>query len=124
MALARNLMGVGFSAGQASAVGGTFSSFAAAGSAQSDATPIRAGLATVTGANGTTGVILTGQAGDSITIFNSSGSTLKVYPPSGAAIAVPASGAGTQDAAYSHTTYAVVTYTCFSGTQWVPNKSA
>lgn len=124
MALAKRLMGAGFSAGQASAIGGDYTAFAAAGSTQTDATTIGSGLALVTGANGTTGVILSGQVGDTVCIFNSSGSTLKVWPDSGAAIAVPASGAGTPNAAYSHTTYAVVWYTKFTATQWVPTKSA
>lgn len=124
MALAKNLMGVGFSSGQAGAVGGNYTAYTAAGSAQSDATPVNAGLSIVAGADGTKGVILTGQVGDSVTLFNNSGSTLKVYPDSGAAIAVPGTGLGTGNAAYSHTTYAVVTYTKVTTTQWVPNKSA
>lgn len=124
MALAKNLTGLGFAPAQASGIGGNYTGFAAAGSAQTDATPVGAGLTIVTGADGNTGVILTGQVGDSVTIFNNSASTLKVYPTSGASIAVPASGVGTQNAAYSHTTYAVVTYTCLTSTQWVPNKSA
>lgn len=124
MALARTLMGSGFPAGQAKAIGGNYTAFTAAGSAQTDATAIGAALSVVAGADGTTGVILTGEVGDSITIFNNSGSTLKVYPPVGAAIAVPATGLGSANAAYSHTTYAVVTYTCITSTQWLPNKSA
>lgn len=123
MALAKNLTGV-FTPGQASAIGGVYTTFAAAGSTNADATPVGASLSIVTAADGTKGVILTGQVGDSITIINNSASTLKVYPTSGAAIAVPGSGMGTADAAYSHTTYAVVTYTCLTSTQWVPNKSA
>ena len=123
MTLAAEVMGAGFSAGQAVALGGTTATVAAAGSAQGDATAIKASNVIVTGADGTVGVILPAGYG-SVTIFNNAGSTLKVYPPSGAAIAVPGSGAGTQNAAYSHTTYAVVTYTRYSSTQWVPNKSA
>lgn len=124
MALAKTLMGAGFSAGQASAIGGNYTAYAAAGSTNADATAIGAGASVVTGADGTKGVILTGQAGDSITIVNNSGSTLKVYPTSGAAIVVPGSGMGTTDAAYSHTTYAVVTYRCLTSTLWCPSKSA
>lgn len=124
MALAKQLMGVGFSAGQAGAIGGVYSTYAAAGSAQTDATTIGSGLSIVTAADGTKGVILTGQVGDSVEIFNNSASTLKVYPDSGAAIAVPGTGLGTANAAYSQTTYSVVWYTKITSTQWLPVKSA
>jgi hypothetical protein len=124
MALAKRLMGVGFSAGQAGAIGGDYTTYAATGSTQADAATIGAGLSIVTAADGTKGVILSGQVGDSITIFNNSGSTCKVYPDSGAAIAVPGTGLGTANAAYSHTTYAVATYQKITSTQWLVNKSA
>jgi hypothetical protein len=125
MALAKEVMRGGLSAGQASALGGGYVSVAAAGSAITDATAVTASNAVVTAADGTKGVILVGQVGDSQTIFNSSGSTLKVYPDSTASsIAVPGTGSGTLGAAYSHTTYAVVTYTRVSSTLWLPNKSA
>lgn len=124
MALAKEMMGVGFSAGQASGLGGQYVTVAAAGSAQTDATPITASMCLVTAADGTKGVILTGQVGDSVWVQNSSASTLKVYPPTGAAIAVPGTGLGSANAAYSQTLHAVVVYKCVSTTQWLPNKSA
>lgn len=126
MATAREVMGGGFSAGQAAALGGQYNgSVTAAGSSQTDATAIVSSLNVVASADGSKGVILpAGQVGDAVTIFNNSGSTLKVYPPSGAAISVPATGLGTANAAYSHTTYAVCTYVCVSSTQWFVNKSA
>ncbi|MFA6040538.1 MAG: hypothetical protein WC733_03465 [Methylophilus sp.] len=124
MALAKQLMGAGFSSGQASAIGGLYTTYAAAGSTQADATTIGAGLSIVTAADATKGVILSGQVGDSVEIFNNSGSTLKVYPDSGAAIAVPGTGLGTANASYAHTTYAVVWYTKITATQWLPTKSA
>jgi hypothetical protein len=125
MALARELMGVGFSSGQASGIGGqSNSALAATGSVQGDAATVNAGMNIVTGADGTKGVILAGQPGDSVVIFNSSASTLKVYPPTSAAIAVPGTGLGSANASYAHTTFAVVSYTCLSNTQWLPNKSA
>ena len=123
MTLAKDIMGAGFSAGQATALGGQTGTLAATGSAQSDAAAITVSNVTVSGADGTVGVILPAGYG-SVTVFNNSGSTLKVYPPSGAAIAVPGTGLGTTDAAYSHTTYAVVTYQRVSSTQWFPTKSA
>ena len=57
-------------------------------------------------------------------LFNNSGSTLKVYPNSGAAIAVPGTGLGSANASYAHTTYAVVEYKKITSTQWLPKKSA
>lgn len=118
------MMGAGFSAGQASALGGQFVTVAAAGSAQSNATPITASMCLVTAADGTKGVILAGQAGDEVWVQNSSASALPVYPPTGAAIAAPGTGLGTANAAYSHTAHAVVIYKCVSNTQWLPSKSA
>lgn len=124
MALAKQLMGVGFSAGQAGAIGGTYTTYAAAGTTQGTATTIGSGLSIVTGASGSNGVVLSGQVGDSVEIFNNSASTLLVYPDSGAAIAVPGTGLGSANAAYSQTTYSVVWYTKVTSTQWLPTKSA
>lgn len=124
MAMAKEIMGGGLSAGAASAMGGVYTAFTAAGSAQTDATAVGASMTVVASADGTKGVILTGQVGDEIWIFNNSGSTLKVYPPTGAAIAVPGTGLGSANAAYSHTTYAVCCYKCVTGTQWFVIKSA
>jgi hypothetical protein len=124
MTLAKEVMGAGFSAGQAQALGGqTNAALAATGSVQGDAATVNASNVIVTGADGTVGVILPADYG-SVTIFNNAGSTLKVYPPSGAAIAVTGTGLGSANAAYSHTTYAVVTYQRVSSTQWFPTKSA
>lgn len=125
MSLAKELMGAGMSAGTAKAVGGLAGTVAAAGSVQGDATLVGMSLCIVTGADGTKGVILpAAEVGDSITIENNSGSTLKVYPPTGSAIAVPGTGLGSANAAYSHTTYAVVEYVVHSSTQILPKKSA
>lgn len=126
MALSKDLMGVGFPAGQATGLGGSVNvSVAAAGSTQANATAITASNVIVASADGTKGVVLpAAMPGDSVTIFNNAGSTLKVYPPSGAAIAVPGTGLGTGDASYAHTTYATATYKCLTSTQWLVNKSA
>lgn len=126
MALAKDIMGGGLSAGSAIALGGQVNTaLAAAGSAQGSATAITASNTIVTGADGTKGVILPAvQPGESVVIVNNSGSSLKVYPPVGSAIAVPASGMGSANAAYTQTTYSIVTFLCLSATQWVPNKSA
>lgn len=126
MTLAKDLMGAGFSAGQALAVGGSVNTAAAsAGSTQADATTIGASNIIVTGADGTKGVILPAlNPGESVEVFNSAGSTLKVYPPTGAAITVPGTGLGAANASYAHTTYAQATYRCLTATQWTVNKSA
>lgn len=126
MPLASDVMKGGVSAVSAIAFGGqTNRDLAAAGSVQADATLITASNTIVTAADGTKGVRLPSvQAGESVLIVNNSGSSLKVYPPLGSAISVPASGMGSANAAYTQTTYAVVNYYCLSPTQWVPNKSA
>lgn len=126
MALSKDLMGAGFSAGQATALGGnTNSALAAAGSVIGDATTITASNCIVTGADGTKGVKLSANVGDSVWIFNNSGSTLKVYPGSASeAIAVPGTGLGTGGASYAHTTYAAGQYVKISATQWIIDKSA
>ena len=69
MTLATEVMGAGFSAGQAVALGGTTATVAAAGSTQGGATAIKASNVIVTGADGTVGVILPAGYG-SVTIFN------------------------------------------------------
>lgn len=128
MALAKDLIGVGTPAAQAVAIVGgsvnTSVTAAGAGSTSSDATAVTSSYATVAGADGNKGVILPAVIEGEVTIFNNSASTLKVWPPSGAAIAVPGTGLGTANASYAHTTYAVVTYRAISATQWVPTKSA
>jgi hypothetical protein len=125
MALSKEVMGGGFSAGQAGALNGGYTTQAAAGSVITDATDITSSNVVVTGADGTKGVQIIGNIGDSVRLFNNSGSTLKVWPgTSSEAIAVPGTGLGTAAAAYSHTTYAVVEYTKITATQWLPVKSA
>jgi hypothetical protein len=57
-------------------------------------------------------------------VFNNSASTLKVYPPTGAAIAVVGTGVGTVNAAFSQLTYKTTIYKCLTSTQWLANTSA
>lgn len=119
MALAREIMGGGISAMSAIAIGGGAGSTAAAGSLQTDATEIPTSTNIVTAADGTKGVRLPAcQPGESVVIFNNSASTLKVWPPTGAAISVTGTGLGTANAAFSHLTYKPVRYFCQSSTQW------
>ena len=123
MAYASELTGA-FPPGQASAVGGQYNAVTAAGSSQATAASISASMAVVAGADGTKGVILKGQPGDEVWIFNNAGSTLKVYPPTGAAIAVVGTGVGTANAAFSQLTYKTTIYKCLTSTQWLANTSA
>lgn len=124
MAYAKELPSAGFSAGQASAIGGQYVAVTATGSTQADAATLTASMSIVAGADGTKGVILSGQVGDEVTIFNNAGSTLKVYPETGAAIAVNGTGLGSANAAFSHLTYKAAKYNKLTSTQWVVVVSA
>jgi hypothetical protein len=124
MALAKDLV-LALGPVAASSIGGTINTaIAAAGSTQADATTVNASIGVVTGADGTKGVILNMQPGDTLCLSNSSASTLKVYPMTGAAIWVPGTSAGSANTAYSQTLWAVCIYTCVSATQILVNKSA
>jgi hypothetical protein len=124
MAYASELVGVGMSPGTASGIGGTYGAVTAAGSTQATAAPINASMAVVASADGTKGAILVGQVGDEVWVFNNSASTLKVYPPTGAAIAVVGTGLGTANSAFSQLTYKTTIYKCLTSTQWLANTSA
>ena len=125
MALSKDVMGAGFSAGQANALNGNYTTIAAAGSSITDATAVTASMTVVTAADGTKGVKLVGNVGDSLFLANSSASTLKVYPGSASeAIWVPGSSAGTGGAAYSQTLWAVCEFVKVTATQWIVQKSA
>ena len=125
MALASEIMKGGLSAGTAKAIGGSGGSVAATGSTQADAATIVASVSIVTAADGTKGVILPAVgAGESVTIFNNSASTLKVYPPTGAAITVVGTSTGSANTAHSALTFKTVTYLCQSATQWFATVSA
>jgi hypothetical protein len=122
MALAKEALGL--SGGTAQSLNGVYSTVAATGSAQGDAAAVGSSLCVVTAADGTKGVILGGDLGDEYTIVNNSASTLKVYPPTSAAIVVPGTGMGSANTAYSHTTYAVCKYQRLTATQYSVIKSA
>lgn len=125
MAFAYELVNGGFSAGQVMALGGGYGTLASAGSAQSDAAAVRASMTVVSAADGTKGVILpSAQVGDEVVLFNNAGSTLKVYPPTGSAIAVPGTGLGSANAAYSQLTYKVTLYKYVTSTQILPITTA
>lgn len=124
MAMSKEIMGGGFSGGQAAALGGQYASITAAGSAQSDAAILTASMCVVAGADGTKGVILNCNIGDEVWVFNNSGSTLKVYGETGAAIAVAGTGLGTANAAFSHLTYKTVLYKKLTATQYLALTTA
>jgi hypothetical protein len=125
MALAKELMGCGFSAGQASGIGGQYASVTAAGSVQADGVAIGASMNVVAGADGTKGATLpAAEAGAEVWVFNNAGSTLKVYPPVGSAISVAGTGLGSANAAFSQLTYKATVYKYFTSTQIVACTTA
>lgn len=84
MALARQLMGAGFSAGQATGIhGGVQSAVSAAGTSQSDATELTASINVVTTAAAGSGVQLPAMdVGDTVSILNLGSGAIWVYPAS------------------------------------------
>lgn len=124
MAYASELVGVGIAPVTASGMGGAYAAITAAGSSQTDATALTASNCVVASADGTKGVILKGQVGDEVWVFNNSGSTLKVYPTTGAAISVAGTGLGSANAAFSQLTYKTTMYKCVTSTQWLAITSA
>ena len=84
MALARNIMGGGFSAGQAKATNGRIASaVSAAGTTITTATDLVADVNFVSTVGSSAGVQLAfGELGDSQIVHNSGANPLSVYPPS------------------------------------------
>lgn len=118
MALAREIMGGGFSAGAAAAIGGQGGTVAATGSASTDAALVPSSTCIVTAADGTKGVILPASpVGDEVWLYNNSSSTLKVYPPAGGKIDITGTGLGTTDAAISLLTFKTGVFKFQSSTQ-------
>jgi len=125
MALAKEMVGAGFSPGQASGSGGQYATIAATGSAITDAARITASMVTVSAADGTKGVFLDGMVGDEVWLFNNSASTLKVYGDSASvAISVAGTGLGTAGTAFAQLTYKSTLYKKFTSTQWIALTSA
>lgn len=124
MSLSKDVMGGGFSAGQAHALGGNYQAVTAIGSAQTDAATLSASNCVVGSADGTKGVILACDVGNSQWVFNNSASTLKVYPQTGAAIAVAGTGLGSANAAFSQLTYKTTEYKRITTTQYLAVTSA
>ncbi len=120
MALANELMGLGFSAAQARGMGGGYAGITALGTVQADAVAVNAGSNVVAGADGTVGARLPScEVGAEVWVFNNSGSTLKVWPDVGAAIPVTGTGLGTVNNAYSLLTYKTGLFKRVTSTQWL-----
>lgn len=87
---------------------------AAAGSTQTDATPIVGDFCVVTAGDGTKGVLLPAAViGMTITIKNNSGSNLKVWPAGTAAI-----NAGSASAAFTMATVTCCSFKAQTAAQW------
>ena len=125
MALASELVGSSFSAGQAGGVGGQYVALTATGSSLATAATVTASMCVIASADGTKGVRLAGQVGDEVWLFNNSGSTCPVYPDTASvAICVPGTGLGTAGSAFSLLTYKTALAKKVTTTQWLINVSA
>lgn len=85
MALAKNVMQGGFSAGQAKAANGNSigPTLTAAGTTISDALQLTADVCVVTTATASQGVkLFNGEIGDDQWVYNATTATIYVYPPS------------------------------------------
>ena len=93
---------------------GVATGISAAGSSQGDATALTKAFNVVSTVSGGQGVVLpTAIAGMRVTVINTSGATLLVYPASGGAINALATNAG-----YSLPTIGRLDYIAISATQW------
>lgn len=121
MALAREIMGGGFSAVGADAIqGGANLTISAAGTTQGTATAITTSNNFITTAAASSGVILPSvQQGDWLIIYNGGANAVLIYPPLGSKInQIATNGAMT----LSPNTNAI--FFCFSQTQFVTHLSA
>lgn len=109
---------VGISPITAQSIQGDYATISAAGSGQSTATAFKNAYVNVTG--GTGGIILAaGGVGDSQGVFNSSGSAITVYPPSGSKINQFSANTGVSLANNTYCEYFTV-----SGTQIFAQQSS
>ncbi len=88
MALAKDMMGGGLSAGQAHAIqGAANTAVSAAGTTQATATEITSSLSDVTTVGANSGVrLFNASHRDSMFVYNSGANALAVYPPVGSRI--------------------------------------
>lgn len=96
MALAREMMNGGLSAGQAKAInGGVVPALSGAGTTQGTATAIRTSTAVFTTVGASSGGILPAcEIGDSVEVLNLGANALTIYPDSGARINAVATNGG------------------------------
>lgn len=122
MALAKEVMGGGFSAGQAKALsGGIRTGITAAGTTQGTATTLTSSVSLVGTATSLQGVILPScEVGDSVTVFNdATGVTIVVYPDSSSKINQLATNIG-----MNLPNNTAVEFFRVSSTRWVAKLSA
>ena len=119
--LASQVMGGGFSQGQAIAIGGTYkAAISAAGTTQGTATALTAANNNISTVAASAGVKLPAvQPGDVVAVFNAGANTLTVYPPTSAAFNALAVNAGVL---LGTNTYAE--FNCVTSTLWFVNLSA
>lgn len=114
MPLAKELMGVGMSAVAAATLpNGTVAAVTAtSSSALATAVELAAGVNRVTGSDGVR--LPNVGAGQSVMVINDTGSTIKVWPPTGGAIQIPGTsfGAAVVGTQSDLTQYATWVYTC------------
>lgn len=129
MPSSQELMGAGLSAGQARMIpsGGVTAVTATSSSTQATAVEIKSGVSRITGADGVK--LPAANPGDSFTLINDTGSTIKVWPPTGGAIQIPGTsfGAAVANANGNLTLFSTAVYTCVIGgaaSLWAVNKSA
>lgn len=122
MALAKQIMGGGLSAGQAKAISGTVAAaLTGAGTTLATGTAINAGFNVFTTvAAGTGGTLPSCETGDSLWVFNNTGTNaLTVYPDSGSTINQLSANVGVLLAPYTGIIFSRV-----SSTGWIANMSA
>ncbi len=121
MATADDIMGGGFSAGQAKSIGGqTNLTVTAAGTTQGTATTLTASNNYISTVAAGTGVILNSdEIASEVDIFNGGANALKIYPPTGANINQLAANAGITLAQYTS-----IKIKRYGGTQWIAYLSA
>ena len=129
MTLAKELIGVGLSPVTASTVphGTVAAVTATAASAQATAVELAAGVNRVTGSDGVR--LPNCEAGGSCIVVNDTGSSIKVWPPTGGAIQIPGTsfGLAVVNTAATHTLFSTVEYICVvagAASLWAINKSA
>lgn len=121
MALAKQMMGGGLSAGMARAINGSVATgLTAAGTTQSDALALNAGfnlLETVAASSGA--VLPSCEVGDSVEVYNAGANTATLYPDSGSNINSLSANSG-----ISLATSTAIKFRRVTSTRWIGYLSA